>query len=102
MGTSRSASSITRCDGARTRRIGGARVAGEQESLAAATAEIFGTAIATAAGLGHPRLSAEFLERAGLVPNPCERTLANIVEGELGNHTGCVTGERPARGIDQY
>src|SRR5213078_667886 len=67
-----------------------------QESQAAATAEIFGTAITTAAGLGHPRLAPEFLECTGLLPNPFERMLANIVEGEFGNHTGCVTGERPA------
>src|SRR5213078_48818 len=76
----------------RTGGIGGARVSGEQESLAAAAAKIFGTAITTAAGLGHPRLSAEFLEHAGLVPNPFERMLANIVEGEFGNHTGGVQG----------
>src|SRR5437870_11295312 len=86
----------------RTGGIGGARVSGEQESLAAAAAKIFGTAITTAAGLGHPRLSAEFLEGARLVPNPFERMLANIVEGESGNHTCCLTGERSARGIDQY
>src|SRR5437588_12307669 len=57
----------------RTGGIGGARVSGEQESLAAAAAKIFGTAITTAAGLGHPRLPAEFRDPSGAVPIQFER-----------------------------
>ena len=45
-----------------TGRIGCRGIAGEQQGLAAASAEIFGAAVATAAWFGHPFFSAKTLE----------------------------------------
>ena len=60
---STNAPSTMRCAGAkRARRIRGGRVAGEQQSLAAATAKIFRALIATAAWFRHPFFSAKTLE----------------------------------------
>src|SRR5260370_36840113 len=55
-------------------------IAGDEEGLAAATAEIFCPAIAALARFRHPLFSAKALECRGFSPYPLERALANIVE----------------------
>src|SRR5271167_2661811 len=74
----------------RTCGVGQARISGEQKSLAAATSEVFGAAVATAARLGHPLFAAEALEGGGLVPNPFEGMIAHVVESHARNDAGGV------------
>lgn len=64
------------------------RVAGQQVSLAAASAEIAETVFTAPAGLRHPVEAAEAVECCGFPPYPFEAPLFNGFEGQ-GMNAGC-------------
>ena len=82
-------------------RIRCGRIASYQERLAAASAEIFFTAVAGAAGFGHPFFATKFLECLRVLPYPIDPVLAYAVETHAGNHSGRVAGQGAAGGIDE-
>src|SRR5262249_60241855 len=78
-------------------RIGGACIARQQESLAAASTEILlapGTGLAR---LPHPVRIAECQERWRSAPDVGKRMLAHIPEFKAGNDFSGVAGKHPAR-----
>src|SRR5581483_4782550 len=78
--------------------IGGARIAGNHERLASASAEIDRAVRAAPARFLHPVLSAKGVERGGVAPYFLERAVADAVEAQAHNHGGGVTREHESRG----
>src|SRR5258708_17052130 len=85
-----------------TNRIGSTGVARQQKSLAAASAKIYFTAVAGAAGLRHPVFAAKLLKSLGALPDPIERVFAHVVEAHTRNHARGMTRHRAAGGIAQH
>jgi hypothetical protein len=61
-------------------RIGRSGIARQQKSLATASAKIFFSAVAGAAGLGHPVFAAKFLKCFGALPDPIERARSPAIQ----------------------
>lgn len=61
-------------------RVGGLGVAGEQEGLAAAAAEVALLLVAGTARLGHPGVAAEAVEAERFVPDVLQAVIAHIGE----------------------
>src|SRR3954467_5860052 len=76
--------------------IRGAGIAGEQEGLAAAAAEIYFLARAAATGLQHPVIAAEGAEGRRALPDLGEPMFAYIPELEPGNRFRGMTGQHAA------
>src|SRR5262245_39301394 len=76
-----------------TNRIGGARIASDQESLAAAAAIVLVTSRTGSTGLLHPGLTAEGIERRRVAPDLAERMFANVPEFKIGNDFGGMAGK---------
>ena len=81
---------------ARARGVGVRRVAGEQEGLAAAAAEVLLLLVATAAGRAHPFVATEFLEGGRLVPQPGEALVAHRGEFQPLDHARLLAGHGDA------
>ena len=88
--------------GERTNRIRGRRIAGEQKSLAAATAEVARAAVAAPARFRHPAFIPEAVERRRVLPDPPQGVLAGVRELEARNHTGGMARQHAAGRIDQH
>ena len=86
--------------GQRARRIRAGGVAGECVRLAAAAAEVLLPARAGAAGAGHPAGATETLEGRGVVPDPGERTVADVGRVQVRQGGGGRAGQRRAVGRD--
>src|ERR1700722_5753925 len=86
----------------RTGRIGSVGVSSQEQGLAAASAKILGTLIATAARLRHPVFSAEALEGRRVLPDIVESPVANIFKSEARNDFGGVARKNLPRGIDEH
>ena len=81
-------------------RIGGGRIPGDREGLAATSAPIHLPLLAGAAGLRHPVGTAEAVESSGMQPDIAQPSLAHVVEHKPWDGLGGVTGESLARGRD--
>ena len=90
------------CGGERACGVGGRSVAREQQGLTAASTEILGAAVASAAGFRHPFFSPKALERRRSTPDGLQRFLPNIFESEAGNNFRGVTGKNFAGWIDEH
>src|SRR5258708_20625733 len=77
-------------------------VAGEQQGLAAASANILRALVATAARFRHPFFAPKTLERRRLLPDELQSPLTDIFEFESGNDFSGVAGKSPACGIDEH
>src|ERR1700680_4080898 len=75
-------------------RIGVGRVTGQQVRLAATSACVDGFFLATAARFLHPAETAKAVERITVVPDLADRALLNVREGQAGQRTSRVTGQR--------
>ena len=82
--------------------IGGGGVSREQESLAAAAAEVLLAAVAGLAGFLHPNFSAEFLEGGGVFPDFTEGAVLHVFKSEAGNDLRGVAGKRVAVRCDEH
>src|SRR5262245_4482878 len=76
-----------------TNRIGGARIACDQESLTSAAAIVLVTPRTGPAGLLHPGLAAEGIERRRIAPDLAERMFADVPEFKTGNDFGGMAGK---------
>ena len=79
-------------------RVGGARIAGEREGLAAAAAEVLKTSRAARARLLHPIGAAEGAERRRVFPDVGQRTLAHRPELEARKAFRRMAGQHLADG----
>src|SRR4030095_16879801 len=77
------------------------RIAREQVSLAATTAEVPALLGATAAGLLHPGVAAEVIETGRVVPDPPDTRLAYAGQCQVGQHARRVTWQRYAIRCDR-
>src|SRR6202041_1806066 len=82
--------------------IGCGSITGKQKRLAAASSEIIGATVATAAWFRHPFFSAKALKRGRLPPDGRQSFLANVLESEPRNNFRGVTGKNLAGGIDEH
>src|SRR5262245_23295647 len=76
-----------------TNRIGGARIARNQESLTTAAAIVLVTSRTGPAGLLHPGLAAEGVERRRFAPDLAERMFTDVPEFKTGNDFGGMAGK---------
>src|SRR5262245_45803680 len=68
--------------------VGGGGVTRQVKRLAPAAAEVDAALVTAAAGLGHPRLTAECVESGRVAPDLRERPAADVLERELGQRVG--------------
>src|SRR5438552_1592559 len=82
-------------------RIGGAGIAGKEERLAAAAAEVQLAALTAPARLGHPVSAAEALEYRRGKPDIRQRGLSNVGKLQARNLPRRLTGQDGAIGRDR-
>src|SRR5258708_17224872 len=85
-----------------TNRIGSTGVARQQKSLAAASAKIYFTAVAGAAGLPPPVFAAKPLKSLGALSDPIQPAFPPRVEAHSRNHHPRLARPRAARRVDQH
>jgi len=84
----------------RTDWVSGACIAREEESLAAAAAEVLRSAVTALARSRHPLFPAKPLKSCGLSPDPLHRVLANVVELYARDDSSGLTRQRLAGRIN--
>lgn len=88
--------------GERADRIGGSGVSCEKHGLAAAAPEILRAAVAGFAGLLHPTFAAKFLKCGAGLPDFLHGFFLHIIETQIGNDGGRVTGQSVAARSDEH